>query len=177
MVVGELPGDSFAQPPTGEYRVTPRVVSDDCQPPYRPPAPWSAAVQAGAEAGHAKVNVPLVAIPPSNATSPIGRSDVMIEPKKSVKTTWVPMPQCSSYELTRTLDIVESSANGFKVALTVEHGDSMRCSSTPPMKCTTKIEQSYELVKAACPAECTRGVVFRARGEGGAPMDVDCRCP
>ncbi len=173
-------------PPTGEYTVTERVVSDDCRPAYKPPEPWTASVQAGAERKYAKVNVPLVGIPSSNARTN-DRSDAVIEPRKTVKETVVPFPACKAYTVTRSLDIVEASSKGFKIAVTVEHGDASQCSSTqPPSKCTTKVEQSYALTRAVCAAECTRGFVFHVRdggapgtmdGGGSAPMEADCRCP
>jgi hypothetical protein len=166
-------------PPTGEYEITSRVVSDDCPHKYVPPsAPWRSLVQAAAEGKHAKVNVPLAAVPPSNDTRAMNRSDVIIEPRRQMKSTEIPMPACSSYARTRTMDVVESGPNGFTIAISVAYGDAIKCSSLPPSKCTTKVEHVYKLVNARCPAECTRGLVFR-RGDGGptGDVDVDCRCP
>lgn len=163
----------------GEYKVTERLVSSDCQPKFTPPSePWTVQVQAGAEKNYAKVNVPLSAIPPSNATGSSARSDVVIEPRKPIKSTYVPMPQCPSYSLTRTMEIAEASAKSFKLLITVEHGNAIMCSALHPSKCTTKVEQVYEVVHASCAAECTRGIVFRGAGDAGATrLDVDCRCP
>lgn len=165
-------------PPTGEYSVTARVVSDDCRPAYQPPtAAWSAVVQAGAERGYAKVNVPLSAVPPSSAVATNARSDAVIAPRKAVTGTTTPSPACPGYTRKRTVEVVGASSARFTIAITVEHGDASACSGVGPSKCTTKVEQSFELARAFCPAECTRGIVFR-RGDGGAPSaDVDCRCP
>jgi len=166
-------------PPTGEYKVTERLVSSDCQPKFTPPSePWTVQVHAGAEKNYAKVNVPLSAIPPSNATGSSARSDVVIEPRKPIKSTYVPMPQCPSYSLTRTMEIAEASAKSFKLLITVEHGNAIMCSALHPSKCTTKVEQVYEVVHASCAAECTRGIVLRGAGDAGSTrLDVDCRCP
>lgn len=174
----EPPDAGSPYPPTGEYSVTARVVSDDCRPAYQAPAsPWSVVVQAGAERGHAKVNVPLAAVPPSSATATHARSDAVIAPRKPVSGTSVPMPACPSYTRKRTVEVVDASSTRFTIAITVEHGDATACSGLWPSKCTTKVEQTFELARAFCPAECTRGLVFRG-GDGGAPAaDVDCRCP
>jgi len=180
----KVPADAGTSPypPTGSYAITTRVISDDCRPKYTPPAPWDAIVQAGAERGVAKVNLLLSAIPPSNATSSSARSDLSVEPRRPTKRTSTPLPACASYTTAQTLEIVESGPAGFTVAISVEYGDASKCGGALPSKCTTKVEHVYKLVRSLCPAECTRGLVFR-RPDAGAAMsgagdaEADCRCP
>jgi len=173
-------------PPSGRYQVSVKVISDDCQMKYKPPQPWETIVQAGAEqrkdrTWYFKLNIALSAIPPSNATHSSARSDFVIQPKKPAnKQTATPLPQCSSYQVTRTMEVTQHDNQGFTVAITVEHGDSIMCSSLQPSKCTTKIEQEYKVTENVCPAECTRGLSIKHL-DGGltdpSKIEADCRCP
>jgi hypothetical protein len=168
-------------PPTGDYRVEVTVVSEDCAVKYKPPAPWNERVFAGAKGKNAKANVRMVAIPPSSATDgpPTNRSDVVFEPRKPWKSSFMPLRQCPTYATAVTAEVKAADTTGFTVVMTVEHGDSSACPGPQPSKCTTKIERKYTLTRMLCKPECTAGILPRA---GTFPMDaapepdVDCRC-
>lgn len=132
-------------PASGEYEVTEKVLADDCRPEFKALEPWRATVQASASAekGEARVNIPLIGIPPLGARSGRDRMDVWIAPRRVAKAQVVPLAQCFSYVVTRSVEITEASARGFTVMVTVEHGDSMKCSSIQPAHCTTRVEQRY----------------------------------
>lgn len=148
---------------------------------YAPPKPWEERVFAGAKGNQAKANIRMVAIPPSNATDgpATNRSDVVFEPPRPWKATFMPLRQCPTYTTAVSSEVKAADPRGFTVVMTVEHGEANGCSAQPPSTCTTKIERRYALVKHLCKPECTFGVKAPASAgaeAASAPAEVDCRC-
>jgi hypothetical protein len=173
-VVAERPAEP---PPTGQYEITARVVSDTCTPAYVAPEPWRARVMATAEGEIAKVNLVLAAIPPSSSTTNQARSDFRLEPGYTFQRAHKPVPACSDFARSTTHTMKSVSADGFTTAVEVVFGDADGCEVPGPTKCTTVVEYDHRVVEAECAARCTYGA--RPRHPGPAPeivWDVDCRC-
>lgn len=164
-------------PPTGQYEITARVVSDTCTPAYAPPEPWTTRVMAAAEGDIAKVNLVLAAIPPSTSTTSSARSDFRLEPGHSFERHLVPVVGCPDFAIDATHTMKSVAADRFTTAVEVTYGDPGAYEVPGPTKCTTVVEYDHRLVEKECSARCTRGARPRHPGPAAEIVwDVDCRC-
>lgn len=160
---GRRPADGGMDvPPTGNYEVTVKVVSDDCTPRYAPPPAWQVFVDAKAGAGRAQVNVPLSALPPTTQTRTAARSVFVVMPAAPL-THRNDAIACGP--ASRTFEVIRASREGFTLAISTVYGERASCEKEQPAKCTTKIEQVYRLTELVCAAQC--------QYDAGKP---DCQC-
>lgn len=165
-------------PPTGNYEITTRIVSDTCTPAYVAPEPWRGFVQSAAEKDVAKLNIGLMAVPPSSDTRLSARSDFRLRMSEPVRHTFSP-PDCAGYTAERSFEISDANKDGFKLTITVTHGDPGTCAPTFPSNCMTKVEQSFRAVEPMCRAECTRGARLTdptVADLSAQTWTVDCKC-